>query len=87
MAMLIDAGGSRRDRGLDPDEERERRWEPISFRLVLIAVACLTCVSASGVTASPLQFLFAGAAILLCAWFVREALRSSDSGRRRPGRR
>jgi hypothetical protein len=84
MAMLIETGGSRHGRGLDPDEERERRWEPISLRLILIAVACLTCVSASGVTTSPLRFLFAAAAILLCAWFAREALRSSDGGRRRP---
>jgi hypothetical protein len=88
MTMLIDSGGSRRGGGgLDPDEERRRRWEPISLRLLLLAVASLTCVSASGVTTAPLRYVLAAAALLLCAWFAREALRSSPSGRRGTGRR
>jgi hypothetical protein len=85
MAMLIDSGGYRgRREEPDPDDERERRWQPISFRLVLSAAASLTCVSAAGVTVAPLNILFFFLAIALCGYFVREALRPD---RERPGRR
>jgi hypothetical protein len=85
MTMLIDSGSDygRREEP-DPDDERERRWEPISFRLILSAAGSLTCVSAAGVTVVPLNILFFFLAIALCGYFVKEALRPR---REHPGRR
>jgi hypothetical protein len=82
--MLIDSGGYRGRGEPDPDDERERRWEPISLRLLLPAVGSLTCVSAAGVTVSPLNIVFLFLAVALCAYFVKEALRPHEQDR--PGR-
>ena len=78
--MLVDTPDPRYRGDPDPDEERERRWEPISRRLFVPAVGSMSCF-----VVSPFAGRFAGwaltaAGVALCAEFVRVSLRDVPQG-------
>lgn len=81
MLMLIDTADPRYGGAPDPDEERERRWEPISMRIFLPVAGAMTCVVISAVTAPLVTYALNVAAIALCLCFVRAAWPGRD-GRR-----
>lgn len=66
MLMLIDTSDHRRG-GSDPDEERRRRWEPISLRILLPVVASFACLIVGGVTPPVVTYALTVLAIALCA--------------------
>jgi hypothetical protein len=66
--------------GPDPDDERERRWEPISLRIFLPSAGALSCLIVSAVTAPAITYALDVAAIALCVLFVRAALPKRDGG-------
>jgi hypothetical protein len=78
FVMLVDTPDPRYRGDPDPDEERERRWEPAGWRLVLPAAGSLSCLAAAPVTGSALgSWAMTAAGIALCAQFVREALKDA----------
>ena len=75
--MLVDTPDPRYRGGPDPDDERERRWEPISRREFVPAAGSVSCFVLSPFAGSP----FAGwaltvAGVVLCAQFVRVSARA-----------
>jgi hypothetical protein len=76
LFMLVDTPDPRCRGDPDPDEERERRWEPISLRLLMPAAGSVTCIALAPVAGSPLAAwaLMAGG-VALCAQFARVSLR------------
>lgn len=62
-----------RYRGPDPDEERERRWEPIDWRISVSTTAALLCLIVSGTTPLAVTVLLNLAAIGLCLYAMRLA--------------
>ena len=83
MLMLIDTADPRYGGAPDPDEERRRRWEPISLRILLPVTGSLGCLIVSAVTEPFIALVLNLAAIVLCAVAVRAAL---PRRRRRPAR-
>ena len=86
--MLIDAGrggspGPDEPEEIDPDEERERRWEPMSLRIVLSAAGSLSCIWGSAATPPEVAVLLHVVAFFLLWCFIR-AVRA-DQRRRAPG--
>ena len=79
--MLIHTSDAERG-GPDPEDERRRRWEPISLRILLPVVASFACLIVGGVTPPLVTYLLAIAAVLLCA----DAARAAWPGDRRPTR-
>ena len=86
MLMLIHTNEPRRD-GPDPDEERRRRWEPISLRILLPVVASFGCLIVGGVTPPVVTYVLTVCAIALCldaavaAWpRQRRPMRSDGAG-------
>jgi hypothetical protein len=71
--MLIETSNFRYGGDPDPDEERERRWEPVSLRLFLPMVGSMSCLIVSAVTTGAVTFLLNVVAIGLCLCFVRAA--------------
>jgi hypothetical protein len=76
LLMLVDTPDPRYWDGPDPDDERERRWEPIGRRLFVPAAGSVSCFVLSPFAGGP----FAGWALVaggvaLCAQFVRVSLR------------
>ena len=89
LFMLIDTPDPRYRGGdddeLDPDAEREQRWEPISRRLFLPAAGSMSCFLASpfvGGGFASWALTFGGVA--LCGQFVRVSLRDDPPRRDRP---
>jgi hypothetical protein len=52
----------------DPDEERERRWEPISWRISVPVSLSLLAIIVSAETPTAVSVLLNVAAIALCAY-------------------
>jgi hypothetical protein len=76
LFMLVDAPDPRYRGGHDPDEERERRWEPISRRLFVPAAGSMFCFALSPVgTGSFAGWALMASGVALCAQFVRVCLR------------
>ena len=65
MLMLIHTSDGRRG-GPDPDEERRRRWEPISLRILLPVVASFACLIVGGVTPPAVTYALSALAVALC---------------------
>jgi hypothetical protein len=57
----------------DPDEERERRWEPISRRISIPVFLSIMALIISPRTPVAVSVLLNVAAIALCAYAVRQA--------------
>ena len=75
MLMLIDTADPRYHGGDDgPDEERERRWEPIGRRLFMPAAGSVSCLIVSAVTAPLISAVLVLASIVLLVRFVRVAM-------------
>lgn len=80
MLGLISTPDPRYGGAPDPDEERERRWEPINWRISVSMTASLLCLIVSGTTSAAVTILLHIAAIALCAYgmFVAWPRRVSD---------
>ena len=57
----------------DPDEERERRWEPIDWRISVSLTLSLLCLIVSGTTPLAVTILLNVVAVALCAYGMRVA--------------
>jgi hypothetical protein len=57
----------------DPDEERERRWEPINWRISVSTAMSLMCLIVSGTTPAGVTVALNVAAIGLCLYAMRIA--------------
>jgi hypothetical protein len=76
LFMLIDTPDPRYRGGFDPDDERERRWEPISRRLFVPAAGSVSCLMLSPLAGSRLAgWALVAGGVALCADFVRVSLR------------
>ncbi len=78
--MLVDVADPRYGGAPDPDEERRRRWEPMSRRIVLPVAASIVCLMISPVTAPQLGFALVVVAIALSGWAVAVAVIARDGG-------
>ena len=88
MLMLIDTADHRYRGGDDgPDDERERRWEPIGRRLFYPAAGSVSCLIVSAVTAPLISAVLIVASIGLLVRFVRVAMTEVEPppGWRPPG--
>jgi hypothetical protein len=81
MLGLISTPDPRYGGAPDPDEERERRWEPINWRISVSMTASLLCLIVSGATTGIVTVALNVAAIALCALGVRAALPRRDGPR------
>jgi hypothetical protein len=82
MLGLISTPDPRYGGAPDPDDERERRWEPISLRISLPMTASILCLIVSGATPGVARVLLNVLAIALGAYAVRAAwlaARKSDA--------
>ncbi len=76
LLMLVDTPDPRYWDGPDPDDERERRWEPISRRLFVPAAGSVSCFVLSPFAGGPLAgFALTVVGVALCAQFVHVSLR------------
>ena len=73
MLGLISTPDPRYRGGPDPDEERERRWEPINWRISVSMTFSLLCLIVSGATPLAVTVLLNVTAIALCAYAARLA--------------
>jgi hypothetical protein len=73
MLGLISTPDPRYGGGLDPDEERERRWEPINWRISVSMTVSLLCLIVSGTTPAAVTVLLHVAAIALCGYAMSVA--------------
>jgi hypothetical protein len=73
MLGLISTPDPRYGGAPDPDDERERRWEPISLRISLPMTASLLCLIVSGTTPGLVTVLLNVLAVALCAYAARAA--------------
>jgi hypothetical protein len=87
LLLLVDTADRRHEDEPDgPDDERERRWEPIGRALFVPAAASLSCLVVSAVTDPLVSVVLVVLALAFCAQFVRVALRDrpgagGDEGR------
>ena len=73
MLGLISTPDPRYRGGPDPDEERERRWEPINWRISVSMTLSLLCLIVSGATPLAITVLLNLTAIGLCGYAMRLA--------------
>jgi hypothetical protein len=73
MLMLIDTADPRYGGSPDPDEERERRWQPVSRRIFVPMAGSLSCVIISGLATPLVAYMLDILAIALCLYAVRAA--------------
>jgi hypothetical protein len=73
MLGLINTPDPRYGGAPDPDEERERRWEPISWRISVPVTLSLLAIIISAETPPVVSVLLNVAAIALCAYAMRVA--------------
>jgi hypothetical protein len=75
LFMLVDTPDPRYRGDPDPDDERERRWEPISRRLFLPAAGSVSCFVLLPLAGSPFAgWALTAGGIAFCARFVRVCL-------------
>jgi len=79
MLMLIHTAEAA-DEPPSPDDERARRWEPISRRLFLPAAGSVSCLIVGAVTDPLITVVLMLMSIVLCGVFVRVALREDPPG-------
>ena len=82
MLGLISTPDPRYGGAPDPDEERERRWEPINWRISVSVTMSLLCLIVSGTTPPAVTVLLHVAAIALCAYAMRVAWPTRPPGER-----
>jgi hypothetical protein len=73
MLGLISTPDPRYRGGPDPDEERERRWEPINWRISVSMTVSLLCLIVSGTTPLAITVLLNLGAVALCIYAMRLA--------------
>ena len=73
MLMLIDTADPRYGGSPDPDDERERRWQPVSRRIFLPVAGSLSCLIVSGSTSTVVTLILDVMAIALCLYAARAA--------------
>ena len=85
LLMLIDTPDPRYGGAADPDDERERRWQPISQRLFVPAAGSMSCFLVSPFVGGPFaSWALTVGGVALCAQFVRVSLREHPPRRHRP---
>ena len=82
--MLVDTPDPRYRGRFDPDAERERRWEPISWRQFVSAVGSISCFAVAPVGGPLTSGVLTVGGVALCAQFVRVSLREAPLRRNRP---
>ena len=75
MLGLISTPDPRYGGAPDPDEERERRWEPINWRISVSMTLSLLCLIVSGATPLAVTILLNVAVALPFFALVRRVLR------------
>jgi hypothetical protein len=85
MLGLISTPDPRYRGGPDPDEERERRWEPINWRISVSMTLSLLCLIVSGATPRAVTVALNVAAVGLCLYAMRVAWPSPRDDRRDDG--
>jgi hypothetical protein len=80
MLGLISTPDPRYGGAPDPDEERERRWEPINWRISVSMTVSLLCLIVSATTPAVVTILLHLSAVGLCIYAMRLAWPT-----RRPG--
>ena len=65
LLMLIHTSDGRRG-DADTDEERRRRWEPISLRILLPVLGSFACLIVGGVTPPAVTYALTALAVALC---------------------
>jgi hypothetical protein len=84
LFMLVDRPDPRYGGDFDPDDERERRWEPVSLRLFVPATGSISCFAISPFVGGPLtSWALTVAGVALGAQFVRVSLRDDPPRRNR----
>jgi len=73
MFGLISTPDPRYGGAPDPDEERERRWEPVNWRISVTMTLSLLCLIVSGATRGVATVALNIAAIGLCLYAMRVA--------------
>jgi hypothetical protein len=73
MLGLISTPDPRYGGAPDPDEERERRWEPINWRISVSMTLSLLCLIVSGTTPAVVTVLLHISAVGLCIYAMRLA--------------
>jgi hypothetical protein len=73
MLGLIKTPDPRYGGAPDPDDERERRWEPIDWRISVPVTLSLLAIIVSAETPPVVSILLNVAAVLLCAYAIRVA--------------
>src|SRR4051795_1036872 len=73
MLGLISTPDPRYGGAPDPDEERERRWEPINWRISVSMTVSLLCLIVSGATPLAATIALNLAAIAPCVYAARLA--------------
>jgi len=73
MLGLIKTPDPRYGGAPDPDEERERRWEPISWRISIPVTLSLLAIIVSAETPTAVSVLLNMTAIALCAYAMKVA--------------
>jgi len=82
MLGLISTPDPRYGGAPDPDEERERRWEPVNWRISVSMTMSLLCLIVSGATRGLVTVALNVVAVGLCVY----AMRVAWPGPRREGR-
>jgi hypothetical protein len=73
MLGLISTPDPRYGGAPDPDDERERRWEPINWRISVPMTVSLLCLIVSGSTSGVIDVALNLAAVALCVYAMRVA--------------
>ena len=73
MLGLISTPDPRYGGAPDPDEERERRWEPANWRISVSMAMSLMCLIVSGATRGIATIALNVLAVVLCVYAMRLA--------------
>jgi hypothetical protein len=73
MFGLISTPDPRYGGAPDPDEERERRWEPVNWRISVTMTLSLLCLIVSGATRGIATIALNVTAVGLCLYAMRVA--------------
>jgi hypothetical protein len=80
MFGLISTPDPRYGGAPDPDEERERRWEPIDWRISVPMTLSLLCLIVSAETSTGVGVALNVAAVALCLYAMRIAWPRGGTG-------